>query len=169
MKRFSSKWFSKKVLISVGALVLTMAIGAYASAATSTGGSQATTETTATGQLGAPPTDTDPSGICEPGSEFGGHHGPGNRGMGDCALTDEQKTAMKERRQEHEARMQAFLDEVRAKMSTEDQVTFDGLRTTAEQQRAAVESAQEQLHDTMDRLRGLIDKYQDGSSGATGL
>ncbi len=87
--------------------------------------------------------------------------------MGSGALTDEQKAAMQERRQEREARMQAFFDEVRAKMSPEDQAIFDGLRNTVQQQRAAVESAREQLHDTMGRLRALIDKYRGESSSAT--
>ncbi len=89
------------------------------------------------------------------------------KGMGGVELTDEQKAAIEERRQEREARIQAFMDEIRAKMSSEDQAAFDQLRTTAEQQRAAVESAQEELRSTMEQLRALIDQYQDESSGAT--
>ncbi len=174
MKRFSNKWLSKRLLVPIGALILTVAIGAYAFAATATAGSRATTEGTASSQSGAVSPDKDrccpdgaPRGSCGPGSRFGAHHGPGIRGMGSGALTDEQKAAMQERRQEREARMQAFFDEVRAKMSPEDQAIFDGLRNTVQQQRAAVESAREQLHDTMGRLRALIDKYRGESSSAT--
>ncbi|OPZ79851.1 MAG: hypothetical protein BWY79_00182 [Actinobacteria bacterium ADurb.Bin444] len=173
MKRFSNKWLSKRLLVPIGALILTVAIGAYAFAATGTAGSRATTEGTASSQSGAVSPDKDrcgpdgvPRGSCGPGSRFGTHHGPGIGGMGG-GLTDEQKAALQERRQEREARMQVFLDELRAKMSPEDQAIFDGLRNTAQQQRAAVETAREQLHDTMGRLRALIDKYRGESSSAT--
>lgn len=147
----------RRWLVPTAALLISLTIGATAWAATDSGSTDST-GSSGTSSVTAP----------EPGRGdflFGGGHPGGMRGgpgdFGGIELTDEQKQELEARRQEREARHEAMLDEIRAKMSADDQATFDQLRATAEQQRDTLEQAREALRDTTDQMRDLMGPYID--------
>ncbi|MBU2603090.1 MAG: hypothetical protein KKA32_13140 [Actinobacteria bacterium] len=89
-----------------------------------------------------------------------GHRGPGGE------MTEEMQQAMEERGAEMDERRDAFLQEARSKMTAEEQQSFDALNATAETQREALDTARDELRETMSKVHDLIKKYYpDGFRG----
>ncbi|MCX8033441.1 MAG: hypothetical protein N3B14_08675 [Thermoleophilia bacterium] len=153
-----------KWVVPVAALVLVLAIGAGAWAAT---GSNEASQDNSTASNGAVTTEERLAlgadlGL---GELFGPGHVRGLRGMGN----PEQAEQMRERMQR---RVEAMLDLLRDKMSPEDQATFDNLMAQREAQQEALKKALEELRSTNQKLRDLIDKYlvpEESSTSTTSL
>lgn len=167
------KWLSKKWLIPVGALVVVLAMGAYAFATTQDEG---LTSTQSTASQATDNGLADQQASC-PGQDLGGWlfgpgpmagRGHGMRGFEGGQLTDEQRAALEQRRQEMQNRQQAMLNLLREKMSVEDKAKLDELLKTADEQRQALEQARKDLGSTMSTLRDLVNKYLDELGGGSG-
>lgn len=157
MKRFlQHKW-----VIGAGALVLVVALGAVAWAAT---GDTTTTTPAVTPQQGAGP---DAMGFGLFGGDMGGgmmRHGRGGVG----AATDPQQFQQdkQQRQADMQARRDAFLKLIRDKMTPEDQQKLDSLSATAKQQSDALQAARQALATTATDLRTLVGKYFPGTTSA---
>lgn len=159
MKQFlQHKW-----VIGAGALVLVMALGAVAWAATG----DTTTVPSAT-QAG--PAD-DGLGVGDMLVEGGGMMGPGRGGRGGAVDPAQFQADRAQRQADRQARHEAFLKLIREKMTTEDQQKLDALTATAKTQRDALEAARKALMSTTSDLRDLVNTYFPGgttdSSAAT--
>jgi Spy/CpxP family protein refolding chaperone len=150
MKRvWGHKW-----AVGIAALVLVLALGAVAWAATddadvgqSYGGSATDERCFAEGAL---------FGLGGGGQGFMGH---GHGMMDPENLPEEFQQRMEERRQQMEERQQAFLDLVRERMTEEDREQLDNLLQEAEGQREALDQAREDLQGTAGEIRDLVGKY----------
>lgn len=60
---------------------------------------------------------------------------------------------------ERAERCQAFLDQLREKMTAADRALYDRLTEQVKTQRESLQDAREALRDTLGQLRDLIDKY----------
>lgn len=134
-----------KWVVPIAALILVFAIGAGAWAATDTSDDSASdaSATTTTGE-------TSIISDCGLGGLFGFGHMRGLRG------SDEQVQELREKAQ---TRLESVLKLVREKMSAEDQATLDQLMEQREAQQEALQKAREDLQDTNQQLKDLIDKY----------
>jgi len=148
-----------KWVVPVAALVLVFAIGAGAWAATGSG------DNTQDNSLA---TTTDKPGV---GADLGlgKLFGLGQfRGLLPKCDSD-QAQQMREKMQ---SRLEAMLDLIRDKMSSEDRATFDSLMAQRKAQQEALQKAMEELRSTNEKLRDLIDKYlvpEDSSTSTTSL
>ena len=144
MKQF----LKRRWVIPVGALVLVLAIGATAWAATGS-----TTESTAgpTGTTVAPQNDPAPT----PGPKGGAF---GCFGRGGFRGNDAQS-------QEDQQRRDAMLQLVRDKMTEADKATLDSLQAQAKTQQETLQKAAQDLRDTNEQIRSLVDKYLGVPSG----
>jgi len=142
-----------KWVVPVAALVLVFAIGAGAWAATSTG-------VTSTSDTGALNTAGKEGSLpdCGLGNLFGFGHGRAFRGNNEEGQL----------REKVQSRIESVLKLVREKMSAEDQATFDSLMAQRQAQQEALKKAMEDLRNTNQQLRALIDKYlvPEGSSSS---
>lgn len=135
----------RRVIVSASALVMALAIGATAWAATST--TQATTGPTAVTQSAAPSAGGGMRGL---GDVLGG--GPGGA-PGSGQVQGRPDTAQIQERE------QAVLKLVRGEMTSADQAKLDALVAQQKTQSAAVEKAANDLRSTNDQLQTLIDGY----------
>jgi ABC-type transporter Mla subunit MlaD len=144
-----------KWVIGAGALILVLALGAVAWAAT---GDTTTTTPTVTPQQSAGPDGDGPDGMGF--GLFGGgmmRHGKG--GPGAAADPEQFQQDKEQRQQDMQARRDAFLKLIRDKMTPEDQQKLDSLSATAKQQQDALQAAREALGKTASEMRALVDKY----------
>ena len=146
------RWTRHRWVIVVGALTLVLAIGAVSWAATTT-----TTTPNAPGQQGWYGKG---DGMMRGGYGMGGYGmmgvGPGMHGRG--ARGDFQGG---------QARRDAILKLVRDKMSAADKATFDKLQKQETAQEQALQKAAEDLRNTNQQLRALVDKYLGVQSNTT--
>lgn len=152
MRRFlQHKW-----VIGAGALLLVVALGTVAWAAT-----DSTTTPSATPQAGPAG-----GGLGFLGGMMGGG-GMMRRGQGGSggAVDPQQFQQDRQQRQaDRQARQEAFLNLIREKMSVEDKQKLDSLTATAKTQRDALEAARTALGQTTSDLRDLVDKYFPGGT-----
>ncbi len=149
MKRlFQQRFFNRKWVVPVAALVLTLSVGSIAFATTGTTSGGSTTSTTAKSATASdsatatiPATATTEAATAATGTDLAGTATEsGSGGM----LTADQLAA-------EQAKENAILDLLREKMTSADQVTFDQLRTAATEEQTALQQAQANLNDTMPR------------------
>ena len=161
MKRFvQHKW-----VIPVAALVLVLALGAVAFAAT---GTTVTGGTATTGPAVASPG----SGQDAQAAALGGRAGGVLRGLvdklkaefkglkpGTQEFRDKAKELMDQRRAKAQERRDSTLKLVREKMTSTEQQQLDKLLEQAKTQRDALQKARDDLGATSKQIRDLIDKY----------
>lgn len=156
------QFLKHKWVIGAGALVLVVALGAVAWAATDS----SVTPTGPTTQAG--PADGG-LGLGDMGG--GGMMRPGRGGPGAAADPQQFQQDKAQRQAARQARQEAFLKLIREKMTPEDQQKLDSLTATAKDQRDALEAARTALMQTTSNLRSLVDTYFPGGtapdSGAT--
>ncbi len=161
MKRlFQHKW-----VVAVGAIVLTLAIGAGAWAATGT----------PSGSNG----DATCSGACvEAGGAVMGEAAGLRRVMGglrglmgglqDDTTVGEIRERMQERHEQWAKNRAAALDRIREEMSAEDQAKLDGLLETAKSQREEIREAAQALRETLKQIRDLVKPYLPAGEAGNG-
>jgi Spy/CpxP family protein refolding chaperone len=139
--------------VGIAALVLVLALGAVAWAATDDEANeeQSSSVLPAIGD----------GALFGFGGGHGGFMGPGHgKGMMDSEnLPEEFRQRMEEGRQRMEERQQAFLDLVREQMTDEEKEQLDNLLEEAEGKREALDQAREDLQSTTSEIRELIGKY----------
>lgn len=158
------QFLQHKWVIGAGALLLVVALGTVAWAATDS----TTTVPSATPQAG--PAD-DGLGLGDMMAQGGGMMGPGRGGARGAVDPAQFQADRAQRQAERQARHEAFLKLIREKMTTEDQQKLDSLTATAKTQRDALEAARKALMATTSDLRDLVNTYFPGgttdSSAAT--
>jgi hypothetical protein len=147
-----------KWVVPVGALIMVLAIGATAWAATgSTEGTTATTVVSSTAQTTAQTTassttTTDSStSVSDLAQLFGLSGGTSTTSSVDAAA--QQALELQQQRQE------ALLRLVRNSMSTADQTAFDQLWAQEQTKTDALQQAELALQNIKQQLQGLVDKY----------
>ena len=172
MKRlFQRRFFSRKWVVPVAALVLSLSVGSIAFATTGSGsGGSMTSATVSSASVADPTTTTLPATpITAAASATSAASVPGATteisGVG--ALSSDQLAA-------EQAKENAILDLIREKMTSADKATFDQLRATATEDQTVLQQAQADLNDTTTKINALVDKYlgvstsTDSGSASTG-
>jgi len=148
-----------KWVVAVGALVLTLAIGAVAWAATGTPG-------IGSGGGNRSPGDCAGCLVGDQGAEDGRAEAAGSWGMGRGGRMmpglgggEERSGRLQECLERWRERGRALLGQMREKMTAEDQASLDSLLRQVEAQREVVRKAFEPLRGIREQIRDLIDKY----------
>ncbi|OFV80563.1 MAG: hypothetical protein A2W26_12355 [Acidobacteria bacterium RBG_16_64_8] len=145
----------RRWVILVGAMVLVLAIGATAWAetgSTTTPSTSGSTDTTVIPQNSQPP-------FCGPGRVSSGCFGRGGFRGDDGEF--------QQFREQGQQRMQSILELVRDKMTDADKATLDSLQAQQKTQLEALQKARQDLWDTNEEIRSLIDKYLDAPAEST--
>ena len=171
MKRlFRRRFFGRKWVVPVAALLLSLSVGSIAFATTgSASGSSAAATTTSSTTVSNSATTT-PATTAAAGT---GLVAPATATGSGGTLASDQLAA-------EQAKENAILDLIREKMTSADQATFDQLRATATEEQTTLQQAQAELNDTTTKINALVDKYlgvstnadsgssSSGASGSTG-
>ena len=157
MKRlFQRRFFNRKWVVPVAALVLSLSVGSIAFATTGSGSSGSATAATVSSASVADPTTTTlpatPTTAAAPATSGTSVPGATTEISGGGALSSDQLAA-------EQAKENAILDLIREKMTSADQATFDQLRATATEDQTVLQQAQADLNDTTTKINALVDKY----------
>lgn len=152
MRRFfQSRFFKRKWVVPVAALVLTLSVGSIAFAATGS-----TTMDASTSGVVSTATTVTVRATTDATLDLSG----GAVDQGSAVLSSDQLAVA-------QAKENAILDLIREKMTSADQATFDQLRAAATEEQAALQQAQTDLSDTTAKIDLLVDTYLGISTSST--
>ena len=157
MKRlFQRRFFNRKWVVPVAALVLSLSVGSIAFATTGPSSSGSATAATVSSASVADSTTTTlpatPTTAAAPAISGTSLTGATTDISGGAGLSSDQLAA-------EQAKENAILDLIREKMTSADQATFDQLRATATEDQTVLQQAQADLNDTTTKIDALVDKY----------
>jgi uncharacterized membrane protein len=90
---------------------------------------------------------------------------PGGMGPMREAL-ESHRDAVEERRQQMREHRQDVIEGLREEMTPEDQQKYDELTATIEQQKDGLETARQELADTLKEFRALVEQYLDAAGAS---